>query len=376
MSSFVESQKLTNPAGDAAGLFGVSVALAGDGNTALVGASGDSENIGSATVFIRAGTTWFNQQTLLGLTGGPDKEIGPGTFGSSVALSSDGNTALVGASGDREGIGSATVFIRAGTTWINQQTLLGLISGPDKEIGPGNFGSSVALGSDGNTALVGDPFDGIGSATVFIREGTTWINQHTLKAPSSGADKEIGAGAFGLSVALSSDGHTALVGAPGDNAGDAAFATAVGAAWVFIHNGTTWDGGQKLTAPTSGSGEETNNDAWGDGQFGWSVALSSDAATALIGGPNDNGVVGAVWAFYFQPAFLDRGAGWFEEQKLTAPTTGPGKRNDPPKFGHGLALSADSGTALVGGPFDDRGAGGDGDAGAAWVFQTVATPIK
>jgi hypothetical protein len=180
MSSFVESQKLTNPASDAAGLFGVSVALAGDGNTALVGASGDSENIGSATVFIRAGTTWFNQQTLwfnqqtlLGLTGGTDKEIGPGTFGSSVALSSDGNTALVGASGDREGIGSATVFIRAGTTWINQQTLLGLTSGTDKEIGPGNFGSSVALSSDGNTALVGAPNDREGIGSVGARHSGT-----------------------------------------------------------------------------------------------------------------------------------------------------------------------------------------------------------
>jgi FG-GAP repeat len=119
------------------------------------------------------------------------------------------------------------VFVRNDATWTAGQKLIALIRGGDKEIGGGNFGSSVALSSDGNTALVGAPFDkpitpsffpaGVGTASVFSRKGTTWINQHTLLAPTSGADMEIGPGNFGTSVALSSDGNTALVGGPGDN---------------------------------------------------------------------------------------------------------------------------------------------------------------
>lgn len=73
----------------------------------------------------------------------------------------------------------------------------------------------------------------------------------------------------GYSVALSSDGNTALVGAPGDNSG-------IGAVWVFIRNGTygTWaQQGSKLV----GSGATNNNLGFASGTgFGSSVALSAD----------------------------------------------------------------------------------------------------
>jgi hypothetical protein len=87
-------------------------------------------------------------------------------------------------------------------------------------------------------------------------------------------------------VALSSDGNTALMGAPGDNG-------EVGAAWVFTRSGSTWtQQGAKLT----GSGEI------GKGFFGESAALSSDGNTALIGGLFDNGEVGAAWVFVNPPS--------------------------------------------------------------------------
>ena len=91
--------------------------------------------------------------------------------------------------------------------------------------------------------------------------------------------EEIGEGDFGYSVALSSDGNTALIGGPDDNED-------VGAAWVFTRSGSTWSQqGAKLT----GGGES------GEGDFGVSVALSSEGSTALIGGPDDNDGVGAAW---------------------------------------------------------------------------------
>jgi hypothetical protein len=39
---------------------------------------------------------------------------------SSVSLSSDGNTAIVGGSGDNSGIGAAWVFTRSGGVWTQQ----------------------------------------------------------------------------------------------------------------------------------------------------------------------------------------------------------------------------------------------------------------
>ena len=151
----------------------------------------------------------------------------------------------------------------------------------------GDFGYSVALSADGNTALIGGWADNnyVGAAWVFTRSGEAWTQQGS-KLTGSG---ETGQGRFGSSVALSGDGTTALIGGDGDNG-------VVGAAWVFTRSGSTWtQQGSKLT----GSGET------GQGYFGLSVALSADGNTALIGGYYDNGGVGAAWVFTRSGRSLD-----------------------------------------------------------------------
>src|SRR5207244_2939248 len=133
-------------------------------------------------------------------------EVGAGWFGYSVALSSDGNTALIGGYYDKSGSGAARVLTRSGSTWTQQGSKL---TGSG-EVGAGRFGYSVALSSDGNTALIGGDQDNspVGAAWVFTRTGSTWAQQGS-KLTGSG---EVGAGYFGFSVALSSDGNTALIG--------------------------------------------------------------------------------------------------------------------------------------------------------------------
>ena len=78
------------------------------------------------------------------------------------------------------------------------------------ESGQGNFGSSVALSGDGNTALIGGFADNnfVGAAWAFTRSASTW----TQEGPKLTASDESGAGGFGGSVALSGDGRTALIG--------------------------------------------------------------------------------------------------------------------------------------------------------------------
>ena len=147
------------------------------------------------------------------------------------------------------------------------------------ETGKGQFGYSVALSADRSTALIGgtDDDNAVGAAWVFTRSGTSWTQQ----GPKLTASDETSYGGFGSSVALSADGNTALIGGNRDN-------NWMGAAWVFTRTGASWSQqGSKLTA----------SDETGPGQFGYSVALSADGSTALIGGNRDNNLVGAAWVF-------------------------------------------------------------------------------
>jgi hypothetical protein len=321
----------------AAGDFGVSVAVSADGSTALVG--GDrSGTTAAVAVFVRSGSTWTKQAQLA-----PADLTTNASFGATVALSADGNTALVGDTGlktvaecasagvcgSASGLPSAVwVFTRSGTTWTQQGPALS----PPSASGVSGFGSSVALSADGNTALVGAKLEAhTGVAWIFTRSGSIWKRQGTKLTPSD----ESGRGNFGSSVALSWDGSTALIGGPSDTPGtDAAGnATNVGAAWVFTRTRSTWkQQGAKLTGP---AGVVPG--------FGSTVALSADGATAVIGGDQEGGApafYGAVWTF------SRTGVTWkaVGSKLYVGDPTG-----DTSGFGSTLALAPDGSTALIGG---------------------------
>ncbi len=102
--------------------------------------------VGTALIFTRAGSAWIQQGGALTGTG----EVGGGEFGSGVALSGDGNTALVGGRGDDGEVGAAWVFRRSGATWTQDGEKL-----TDHGEVVNGFGAEVALSQDGSTALVG-----------------------------------------------------------------------------------------------------------------------------------------------------------------------------------------------------------------------------
>ena len=79
-------------------LQGKSVAISGDGNTAIVGAYMDNGNTGAAWVYTRSGGVWTQQGAKLVGTGA----VGSAYQGGAVALSADGNTAIVGGSFDHQ----------------------------------------------------------------------------------------------------------------------------------------------------------------------------------------------------------------------------------------------------------------------------------
>jgi hypothetical protein len=324
--------KLTGSGESGSGDLGWRVALSLDGNTALIGGYAENKAVGAAWVFTRENGQWAQQGKKL--TGGG--ESGDGWFGWSVALSSDGNTALIGGYEDNKEVGAAWVFTRENGQWAQQGNKL---TGGG-ETGKGAFGDSVALSSDGDTALIGGPDDG--AAWVFTRSG--FGSPYTEQEKLTGGG-EIGKGRFGLDAALSSDGDTALIGAPYNN-------DEVGAVWIFTRAG--------FGSPYAEQEKHTGAGGSGEDRFGYSVALSSEGNTALVGGgfggfgPND----GAAWVFT-RTAF---GAPYIEQEKLMG-----GGESGEALFGWSVALSSEGNTALIGGPEDNAG------AGAAWVFETRPT---
>ena len=313
-----QGEKLTGGGETGKGGFSTSVALSADGNTALIGAPYDDGGTGAAWVFTRSSGVWSQQGSKLTGTG----EVGEGRFGYSVALSADGNTALIGARFDDSGKGAAWVFTRSGSTWTQQGEKLTGAGGTEE----GEFGYSVALSADGNTALIGEPEDNnrTGAAWAFTRSGSTWTQQGE-KLTGTG---KIGAGEFGGSVALSADGNTALIGGRFDDSGK-------GAAWVFTRSGSTWtQQGEKLT----GTGEI------GEGRFGYERrALRRWQHGARSAVPEDDTAAGGVGLHAHGRGLEPAGA-----------EAGRRRRGQQRVQGVLVALSADGNTALVGGWKDNR----------------------
>src|SRR5262245_51027636 len=165
----------------------------------------------------------------------------------SVALSADGNSAIVGGPGDnrwdravpfgRGAAGAAWVFTRSGGVWTQQGDKL-VTTGA-----VGRLGTSVALSADGNIAIVGGFAEDTGVASVFSRRGSHWTQDKKL----------VGAGAVGKSapsVALSADGSIVMVGGSNDNGG-------IGAAWMFTRSGGYWTQGKNLVGTGASADDST-----------------------------------------------------------------------------------------------------------------------
>src|SRR5260221_1087252 len=110
-----------------------------------------------------------------------------------------------------------------------------------------------------------------GGAWGFTRKGGVWTQQGKKLV---GTDA-VGRARQGISVALSADGNTAILGGPGDNPWDrsAPFGLgATGAAWVFTRSGGGWAQPNNLVSTGAVGG------------LGTAVALSADGNIAVVGG--------------------------------------------------------------------------------------------
>lgn len=250
-------------------------------------------------------------------------------FGMVVAIS--GGTLVVGADHLGEDGGSAYVYIRDQDTWSLQAKLLP----NDKDAQAGDkFGFSVAI--SGDIALIGaylndENGNDFGAVYVFVRDKDTWEQQAKLVPNDEGSGYW-----FGYSVALS--GGTAVIGAwRDDDTG-----TDGGSAYVFTQDGDKWEEQAKLLS-------------YGPyGRFGYSVAVSEEEDTIVVGAYRHYLSSGAAYVF------TRDGDTWSEQATLRADDG-----QDCDNFGNAVAISGD--TVVVGAYRADNSVNGV-DSGSAYVF--------
>ena len=240
------------PAGEA---FGAAVSLSKDGSTLAVGVPRGGDNAGVVRVYRFDGTNWTQfGQNIAG-------ESNRDQAGFSVSLSRDGNRLAIGSPFSGNGFtGHARVFGFDGANWIQLgQNLVG-------EDDFGSAGESVWLSGNGNTVVVGAPHhDGnVGQARVYRFDGSGW-NQ--LGRSLGG---ELAGDEAGLSVSLSDNGNTLVLGAPFNDDGD----LAAGEVSVYRFDGTNW----------IQLGQDIVGDALRE-HSGFSVSVSSDGNTLVLGAP-------------------------------------------------------------------------------------------
>jgi len=189
--------------------FGSSVSISRDGLTVIVGHPANNDNgtnSGSAYIFKYANGEWSQTKLLANDIAADDQ------FGSSVSISDDGLTAIVGAWFDDYDVngyvnsGAAYIFNYANGTWSQTKLLADYPTQYDY------FGSSVSISGDGLTAIVGAYFDddqgsASGSAFIFKYDNGAWSLTKLLASDGTTSDR------FGDSVSISRDGLTAIVGA-------------------------------------------------------------------------------------------------------------------------------------------------------------------
>jgi hypothetical protein len=326
--------------------FGYSVAISNDGNYAIVGAWKEAAmgtDAGAAYIFVRSGSTWTQQQKLVGADGAS------GLFGISVAIDLNGDTVIVGCPGADSSRGAAYVFTRSGSTWTQQQRLTHFISGYNVNAQANDqFGWSVSISHSGTRAVIGARYQDVsfandGSAFIFYLSSGTWSPEWRLSNTDRQAQDE-----FGYSVAIDGNGSYAIVGAiREDTNGDAA-----GAVYIFARSGTSWSQQAKIQSSDIQIGDK----------FGSAVSINQDGTYAIIGtGEEDGGAGDPISNAGAAYVFTRSGSTWTQQQKLVSSDLQAGDR-----FGqYGVSISSTASHVIIGAQYEDTGGS---NAGAAYIF--------
>ncbi len=249
-SSWTQVSELNAGSPDAGtGPVGTGGALATTGSTVVAGTTTDANGFGGVYVWERPGATW-------GSTGTPTIELGEPTLvpsvgfgGAGVAMTTD--TIVAGAPNGGGGNGAAYVYVNAGS-WPAKPTAV--LTASDGASGD-DLGTSVAISSDGNTIVAGAPkpnnSSSNGSAYVYAKPGGGWKSapqNAELTIPYAGnVNTYLGGSSVGIS------GSTIAVGAP--DAASGGPGNTNGGVYVFNEPGSGWADSSAPNAELIASGD-------------------------------------------------------------------------------------------------------------------------
>jgi len=159
-----------------------------------------------------------------------------------------------------------------------------------------------------------------------------------------GTDSSAGS-AQGWSVSISADGNTAIVGDPFYNVQLGIQRNMMGAAWIYTRSGGVWSQqGNKLAFKDNA---DTNQ------HLGFSVSISADGNTAIVGTYGEGNGIGGAWIF------VRNNGVWTQQGNKLVGTGSIGQVFQ----GRSVSISADGNTAIIGGAYDND------KKGAAWIFK-------
>ncbi len=238
---------------------GTSVAISADASTIVVGSAFSNDDNGEAFVYTQSGSTYVRTQKL---TASPSNASAatpppPAFLGDNTAISSDGSTIVFG----EPNVGVTDVFTKPAGASVWKQTAR-LPGGGDSAAVSGK-GTIVAAGQTGLNNLNGEVF-------VFTKSGGTFTEASTVLPPKNKTSAAFGAGA---NIGMSADGSIIAFGAPTANAGAVGEA---GAVFVAIETNGTWALTGTDTERHPGSGDDLGG---GDG----SVAVAANGSAIVAG---------------------------------------------------------------------------------------------
>ena len=342
---------------------GFAIDLDTDGDTLIIGSSsaknGSTQSTGEAYIYERTGdNTWSQQKNVTA----SDANTAFDLFGGDVAISGDGNYAVIGMQGDdttQSDSGAIYIWYKGTGSWSGG-TQQAKKQASVVETG-GSFGFSVAIDSDGDTIVAGAPYEdvgytngGRGAAYVFTRSGTTWSQQARLTINDYGS---YGWHQLGTGCTISGDGNTIALAARDGQDGSG---NNIGAVYVFTRSGSTWTQQKKLLP----SGTQTMTKFGFDG----AIKISSDGNYIIVGAQwanvSGNSFEGQAWIFY-------KGAtSWASTGALQARIEqSSGYAQD--QFGIDVGISDDGSMAVVGAQQHDYPNGSQ--QGACYVFTRAGT---
>ena len=370
-----------------------SVSISYDGSVIAIGSPGATNTEGVAAGQVRV-FEWVSEQSAWTQKGDGIYGLGGSAqLGSSVSLSDDGNTLAVGApysdpdqnSGWHGSVGIYSWNDEMGQ-WIQQGDDIWGLEGD-------RAGYSVSLSSDGNSVVVGSPYNddnGSDSGNVRVFQWDVFTSSWVQKGSNIVGEAE--ADNSGWSVSLSSNANTVAIGARfnavnGNESGHVRIYYWLDSLGDWIQMGadidseSEWDqfghsvslssdgtivaiGGQSNDSNGQDAGHvkvyqwvsemllwlQMGDDILGENigdESGWSVSLSDDGNTLAVGSPgNDDSASdsGHVRIFHWD----------YEESNWTQQGTAIEGEAAVDRSGKSVAISGDGSTVLIGSPENDN----------------------